>query len=379
MKIFLVRLKCLLRNKPLLFWTLIFPIIMSTFFKLAFSNLGSTEILKTINVAFVDNETLDQTFYQTSLDLEFSEDTKMFNITLTDIDTANSLLNEGKVLGIVEMKKMDEIYLTVNNGGINQTILKAYLDQYLQTISSTNTIMQYAPNSNPLEIIQALTMSENYLKIKDNGTRTTKNMLNYFYTLIGMALIYGGLWGAEAVNNLQPNLSTHGLRVAISPTKRLKLILAYLGAAFVINFAEVIILIIYMALLLQIDFGNQILYLLIICFMGSITGVLYGSFIALVLKKASEGIKIAVTSLTGIVGGFLSGMMIMNVKYYIQTNIPILQYINPVGVITDALYSLNYYTTYTRFWFNIGILGIMTFIFLVVSTLIFRRDSYESI
>ena len=48
--------KVLLKNKALIFWTFIFPILLGTFFKMAFSNIESSEQFSAIKIAIVDNE-----------------------------------------------------------------------------------------------------------------------------------------------------------------------------------------------------------------------------------------------------------------------------------------------------------------------------------
>ena len=52
-------LKTLLKNKMLIFWTFAFPIILGTFFKLAFSNIENSEKLDIIDIAIVDNQELE--------------------------------------------------------------------------------------------------------------------------------------------------------------------------------------------------------------------------------------------------------------------------------------------------------------------------------
>jgi ABC-2 type transport system permease protein len=54
--IFVNRLKCLIRDKESVFWTLFFPILLATFFNLAFSNLTKQEDFNTINIAVINNE-----------------------------------------------------------------------------------------------------------------------------------------------------------------------------------------------------------------------------------------------------------------------------------------------------------------------------------
>ena len=50
-------LKCLFKNKGLIFWTFVFPIILGTFYKLAFSNIESAEKLDTVDIAVIESET----------------------------------------------------------------------------------------------------------------------------------------------------------------------------------------------------------------------------------------------------------------------------------------------------------------------------------
>lgn len=50
------RIKCLLRDKALVFWTLLFPLILATLFHFAFSNILSDHNFKAIPVAVIENE-----------------------------------------------------------------------------------------------------------------------------------------------------------------------------------------------------------------------------------------------------------------------------------------------------------------------------------
>ena len=48
-------LKVLFRNKPLIFWTYIFPLILALLFNLAFKDIESNEVLKTIDIIIRGN------------------------------------------------------------------------------------------------------------------------------------------------------------------------------------------------------------------------------------------------------------------------------------------------------------------------------------
>ena len=53
--LFMNKMKILLKNKALLFWSLIFPFVLGTFFQLALGNIGEEFEKKIISVAVVDN------------------------------------------------------------------------------------------------------------------------------------------------------------------------------------------------------------------------------------------------------------------------------------------------------------------------------------
>ena len=52
--LFIYRLKIMIRSKSMIFWTLLFPIALSTFFNMAFGNLSSQSSFDPINIALVD-------------------------------------------------------------------------------------------------------------------------------------------------------------------------------------------------------------------------------------------------------------------------------------------------------------------------------------
>ena len=54
MSIFIYRLKSLLRNKELVFWVMLFPILLVTLFNMAFGNFDSMGIIETIDVRSSD-------------------------------------------------------------------------------------------------------------------------------------------------------------------------------------------------------------------------------------------------------------------------------------------------------------------------------------
>ena len=95
--------------------------------------------------------------------------------------------------------------------------------------------------------------------------------------------------------------------------------------------------------------------------------------------KANENTKTGILISITMFGCFLSGMMGITMKYIVDKNIPILNKINPASMITDGLYSLYYYDTLDRYFFNIASLVIFAVVMLVISYSSLRRQKYDSI
>lgn len=377
MHLFLVRLKILLRNKTLLFWTFLFPLALSLFFKVAFNNLNEQGFLNTIPIAIIEEGSSNLT---TVMDeIYFNEQTKMFDIYTSPKDAALLMLANDEVEGVIEVSGQN-IIVSFKKAELNETIIKSFLDQYLQTTSLINNIVVLSSGTiSANDLLVQLSGQQEYVANLSFGAQKPDASLNYFYALIGMAIVYGGFWGTQEILYLQPSITTQGLRVSIGPKRRLRLLLTNLSAAFVIHFSQIILFLLFLVYGLGITLGNKPLLVVLLCAIGSFTGITYGAFTTLILKKASEGTKVAVTTLTGIIGGFLSGMMFSNMKFIVMTKLPFLLYLNPVSPITDGLFSLYYFPTLDRYWHNLGILSLMLLVLIIGLGLAFRRDEYESI
>jgi ABC-2 type transport system permease protein len=103
-----------------------------------------------------------------------------------------------------------------------------------------------------------------------------------------------------------------------------------------------------------------------------------GATVGVWVKKKAE-VKEAILTVVVLGGGFLSGMMLSDIKYYIADKFPLLGYINPVNLVTDAMYSLYYFDTYERFYLNAAVLCVITVVLCVLSYIGIRRKDYASI
>lgn len=376
--IFSARLKCLLRDRALVFWTLLFPIILAVFFNMAFSNLNREETFQPFPVAVVQSaEYRADTNFKSVLASVSTGKNRMFDLTAAaDRQAADKLLADGKIKGYITVGK--EIGMTVKSSGLDETILKAFLDSYRRTASSVAAIARADPAALQRGVLNDLGKNTDYTKAVPISSASPDDTLSYFYSLIAMACLYGGFWGLKEVGDIQANLSPRAARVNVAPVHKLKTFLSGFAAAVLLNFAEILILLAFLIFGLQISFGPRTGYVILTAFSGCVMGLAFGALVG-ALVRGGEGIKVAVLMSVSMLGSFLSGMMYQNIKYIVQQNAPVLSYLNPVNLLTDAFYSLYYYDTLARYAVNMGAILILTVLFFGGTYLVIRRQKYASL
>lgn len=376
------RLKCIARDKQFIFWSFLFPIILATLFNMAFSNLLSTEKFTQIKIGIIINDEYERNMdFIKTIDYVSSSNksegkNNLFDIKYTSKEEANRLLEDGKIEGYIYFD--DGMKLVVNESGINQTVLKGFLDDFKQTSSTIATIINKNPAAVQNGLFDSVANRTNYLKEVAIGRSAPDTIVNYFYTIIALACLFGSFWGLKEVVAIQANLSPQGARVNIAPAHKLRLFIASMFAATTVQLVEILILLGYLTLILKINFGDQLGYLILTCVIGVITGVTFGACIASIIKKG-EGFKIAILITFTNIALFLAGMNYVKIKYFISTNLPILGYLNPANLITDSFYSLYYYNTHTQFFTDIVLLCVFAVVFIIITYFVLRRQKYASL
>jgi ABC-2 type transport system permease protein len=379
--IYFYKLKCLTRDKQMLFWTLLFPILLAILFELSLSNITSGEIFNEIEIAVVENTEFRQNInFQSVLssvsDSKISKEKSLFNIKYTTKEEADKLLSDKKIEGYIYFE--NGIKLIVKKSGLNQTIIKGFLDDYMQTTSTIITIINENPSVVHNGLIKDVADRKDYLKEVTADKAEPDTIVHYFYTLIAMACLYGSFWGLKEVVAVQADQSAQGARVNIAPTHKLKVFAVSMLAAVTIQLLEIFILLLFLIFGLKVDFGNQLGYIALTCIAGTFTGVTFGAFIAAVVKTG-EGLKIGILIGTSMIMTFLAGMMYAGMKQIIRRNVPVLSYLNPANLISDSFYSLYFYNTHTQYFINLILICCFTVLFSFLTYLVLRRQKYASI
>ena len=366
-------LKTLFRNKALIFWTFAFPIILGTLFNMAFSNISNSEKLDIIDIAIVQNENFEKNeAFKTSFQNLSNENSsnQMFNTKYVTEEEAKKLLENDEIIGYLKLEENEQKIVVAKNG-IDQTIFKYVVEEIAQTGKIVKNLAEQGIYPKDFE-------TKDDVEIKNISNKNLDYMMIEFYTLIAMACIYGGMLGMTTINQSLANISNKGKRIAISPTKKIKIILSGLLASYVVQLIGLALLFAYTTIILKVNYGENTGLIVLLAVVGSFAGLSTGVGIA-TLVKANENTKLGIFIAIAMFWCFLSGMMGVSMKYIIDKNIPIINIINPANMITDGFYALYYYNTLDRYFFNVFSLLIFAFIMIVISFLSLRRQKYDSI
>ena len=355
---------------------------------MAFSNIEKDEMLKVFSIAVVSNDNLkEQEIYKETLEKLSTGDARLFNLKYVAEEEANRLLDESEIEGYVVIS--DDVKVVIKENGSNQTIIKFVIQEIKQNNKivedlSLNEIEKETSNGNysfdTTEIVNNILTKINSQEVSLNSLSSSN--LSYmtieYYTLIAMACMYTGMLGLTSINNCLANMSNKGKRISGSPNKKSTIVLSSLIGSYIVSLLGLSILLLFLLFVLKVDFGNNMLLVILLSMIGSLAGISLGVLVASVFKL-SEGAKTGIIIAISMFLSVLSGMTGVTLKYVIDTNVPIVNLINPNNLITDGFYSLYYYNTLDRYFRDLIYLIIFVIICLVISFFSLRREQYDSI
>lgn len=374
----------LFRNRMLIFWTYAFPVLLGLFFYMAFSNIESSESMKAIDVAVVD----DKEFKDNEILSEALKELDIFNITYTTKEEAEKLLSDSKVEGYIYVAD-EKTQVVVGSSGTSQTIIKYAIEEINQTSEMVKNLAEtqikneiaagnFAVNTEKIiaDLVDRITGTT--VELKDTSSANLSYTMIEFYTLIAMTALYGGILGMTAINVVLANMSHKGKRIGVSPAGKGMLVLSSLLASYIVQMIGMAILFLFTIFALKVDYGSDIGLIILLACAGGLAGLSIGVAVGS-LMKTGEGGKIGVILSISMLGSFLSGMMGITMKYIVDKNVPFINKINPASMITDGFYALYYYDTTSRYWFDVASLLIFSAILIAASFMALRRQQYDSI
>lgn len=342
-------LKNCFRDKSFVFWNIFYPIILCTFFYLAFySLLGEKTVEFPIGMA-QDNELKN-----------FMKEVDVFRILEMEEQEAEQALRDKKIIAYVK----PDMDIIVAQSGMGQTTTQTVLKLFKQIF------YLFENGGNPANV----NFKAEFLK-EEGQSQSAFTVI--FYTLLAMVSFYSVFGGVFVMESFQANTSEIAKRMTISPIKKGRYITLNALVVLGLNMFSNTLLIFFINEVLKIKLFNDFAssYILVLC--GNIWGVFLGIMIGSI-GKFSNGFRTVLAIAIPLLLSSMAGMMSPDIKTIIMLNAPILDRFNPASIITGGLYRVNLLGNQHQFWSGVFILLGMSLIFFLISVRSLRRKSYDT-
>lgn len=386
----------IVRERGVVFWVILFPIILATLFNVMFKGMdeGAFE-LPTIPVAIVDasegnaGDSFDATM--DALSDKKDGEALLAPVYVKSPDEAYRMLKNGETIGTITLDAdgWPSLELSPGSGNVGvsmeqvkRTVLADVVDDFCRSRAAAEDIIANDPTAlaNP-KVIDSFTERTEYTSALSITHSKTKEYVRYFYALLGFAALMAAMVGLTAVGAIQPNISPLGARRVLGGTGRSRMLVGAIAASWVISFSALLVAFAYIRFVLGVEFGGRegacVLGLAVAAFMATSLGALIGAIPA-IPYSAKGGVLTGLTCLLSLFAG-LYGTPALHLADQIAHDAPWAATINPAKQVTDLFYSLYVYTDMEPFFQTICALLVITLCFSLAAALFMRRQRYASL
>ena len=329
------------------FWTLLYPLLLSTLFILTTSNITGDD-MDDIPVGITEEHQLASTLDQVEI-LEVTETTEPEALTLMENEELSGFIT-------------DDNELIVTSSGLNQTILESVLNEIIQIYESGIPIENFS-------------FDDNFI-VETDADREPQVIM--FYSLIAMMVFYTMFSSIEFMTTMQPNLSTMGARFQASPYSKIKMLMASAVGALGLGLLTNFIIIAYLMIFYQGTLFNALMPTIILLIFGNIAGIGIGFAVGL-FPKINMNFKTFVGLIFLLTLTFSAGMIGPAVRVLVNENLPLLNDLNPVARLADTLFRINLMDNFDDYMMTLGILTGIAVVMFMFTLFALRRKQYDSL
>jgi len=330
-------------------------------------------------------------FEQTLKNLSDEGDNQCFNLCEAEsIEEGEKLLESGEkhVLFIIENGRA-RVELAENYSSVDLLVVNSFMTSFdsqfelaMESIDLENMFTEADAGFDLMSLISSGNediTSKTYITALENIYGEEPDPYNwYYYATFGMAIMFNIISGVSLVGDVQANITKSALRVSISATSKMKILISAFMARFVVVLGFEAVHVLVMRYIFKIPMGNRLGLLIIFLIVANLFTLSIGETLGIFIKgnlakKENTANALLMTSV------FLSGEMIATLPGMFATSCPIINEVNPATIINFALYKLVYYENLDGFYMNLLKLSIATVVFLFISVMKLRRQKYASL
>lgn len=389
--VFTHQLRVLVRERSMLVWTLMFPLVLATVFMAMFQGIDDSE-LTPMPLGAVAGQAYDDapglSGLMEGISAPDAENRLAVLTEYPDEDTARAAAENGDIQGYVVVKDgAPTLQLTTGGAASDTSIaLRWALDSYArsaalgESVSAQTAADAASPEdagarvAGAQRILDQLGSGPELIKetqvTPSSGTSTAR----YYFALLAFAAASGMSMAMVSVQSVVAGSSPTGARRTLAAIPRWRVLAGVLAAAWVTLTACLVSGFLYMRGVCGVDFGIHRPWAFLAVAASSLLFSTAGAVLGTV-PRLSPGITMALSSLLSLFTG-LYGQPSQRLADSVESSVPWLAHLNPLWQSARAYYSLLYYDTLSSFATAIGAMAAMTAALAVVATIRMRRMSH---
>lgn len=330
------------------FWVIIYPLLLMILMYLPLSGIEQSKAID-LQVGMAENNPYMAVF----------DEIDVVDVTITDRAAGEKLVEDEKLTAYIT----DEGDIVGKYGTNNDiTIVRDIMSQIKRVGKLGPQAAAFARLDKPLA---------------ENVNAPSRELSIYFYNIVAMFSLYGYFVSSEYTSLFQANQNALAARNSISPSSKWKGLAASVLASFFVITVSMILLLILSEVILKLNlivhWGPSLLLLLAGMIFGIAWGLPFGA------ANIPEWSKILVGIAGSLFMSMLSGMMSMDLRQYFLLNAPLVLKLNPVSQLTEGFYRINVMNQTGRAFEVLGVLAAYAVIFIGITLLLFRKQTYKSL
>lgn len=408
--LFVHTVRMLVRQRDVLIWVILFPLALATLFHVMLSNIDESYRVDPASCVVVadDNFNSDQAvFFREMLD-EVSApgaDQLLDVAKVATLEEGREVVLSGDAAACITVDeeglpsmRVSPLAASLTTGSIDQSIVRAVLDQYRQVYAEMKQAFLAQPSAQGIqappsegelaEFARSTAMNEAASAFMSNAVKTQQvdvlrvqasSTVRYYYALMGFAALMSITVSINAVSAARANTSAVGARRQVSGVSPARQLAVAMAASFVTVFFCLLLAFAYMRFVLGVEFGGRdglaMLALAACALMSTALGAAIGA-IPKISTPGKAGIATGITCFCALFAG-LYGEPSMQLADRVSQSAPWAVLVNPAAQAANAFYDLTYYDSLAPFFATLCVLAVMAAVFFAVAALLMRRQNYE--
>lgn len=389
--VFIYQLRTLVRERSMLVWTLMFPLVLATVFMAMFARIDNAE-LTPMPLGVVADQAYSQATGMSDLMEGISAPDATHRLAIVteypSEDAARAAADKGTIQGYVVVTDRRPALRLTGEGAAQETslLLRWAMDSYARTAHMGESIAADTAKgaASPQDADARLAAVSQVLQQVGSGPELTVRTqvtpsassmtARFYFALLAFAAASGMTMAMVSVRSVVAGSSPTGTRRTMAAVPRWRVLTGVMAAVWVVLTGCLTIGFLYMRHVCQVNFGVHwpwsFLAVAVAALLFSAAGAVLGT-----VPHLSTGIVTALTTILSLFTG-LYGSPSQKLADQVETSVPWLAHANPLWQSTRAYYSLLYYDTLTSFAWAIGAMLAMTAVLAVLAAIRMRRMSH---